>query len=348
MELLGLASIMAEMGAHAERRAGHAMATSPILLGWESPDTMVLRTVGGDVSVEDVAASVHEYLGLLAGEADVISRSVPVGGKSHSPLSPRVAPVMTREELESYQDVRTDILDEVGGENRLFERLVSSLGFPAYWTERNDGSKGTPDLYQGASRWEMAPRNQGSEFMRQKYLENMRACAGLSEDDIAARIRGEKAESLGKERNACGLHAPAHLDVLMTWIALNGISQLPTRPVTDGAVGSISTGAIVAKVGGRRRVFFVLPVTSNPVTLERYAAICRSSAICRLASHALSVAPRMGHISSDPELEHARSWLRAHGVGRVAVFERHVGGTSSCPEYYALDGSLVAVEGGRP
>ena len=344
MEMVGLASIVSAMQ---ERSSGPGR--RPVVLGWEAPDTMSVSFAGEEELTVDTAAScVREYLDLLASQDDVIRRCVTVAGNPHSPLSPRIAKSMTAEEWSSYQDARDGIIDEVEGENPLFTSLVGALGFPAYWSTGLTGQKGKLDLDLGASSWEMATRNSGNEFMKTKYLDLLlTACSKLSIQEIAERIRGEVTDDLGKDRNSCGLHAPASLDALMSWVAITGISAFPTRPVTAGSVGSISTAVLKTRVDGRKRTYFVLPVTERPVTLTRYESLCRCAGLYRAADRSLerSAQSRSHDTALDASPEQSELWLRAHGVRYIATFQRFIGGSASCPEYYALAGSLARVAG---
>lgn len=336
MKLLGLAAIVSSYPTE-----GEVGPLSPVTVWWESPDTMVLSSLAHDVSIEQAASCVRAYLDGLAHDEKMICRTVKVGGKDHSPLSPRIAKSLTNQEWAMYQGVRHEIIDHEQHNDPLFARLVNALGFPAYWSMTLDGAKGKLNLDSGASQWEMAPRNSGSEFMKNKYLEHMRACAQLSVDDIAERIRGDKTDDCGKDRNASGLHAPAYLDVLMSLVALSGIALFPTAMATTGQVGSVSTAVATQWVNGRKQTNFILPIVNRAVTVERYQAICRNASVYRIGNAALQ-GSRMG--VADALAQTAASWLHAHDVDHVVTFQRFVGGSSSCPEYYALEGEIYPVK----
>lgn len=332
MELLGLASITSVFSDYASR----------VILGWKSPDTMVLNAAARELTVDEVSACVRVYLDDLLDEQELISQMIDVGGKEHSPLSPRVAKGLNSKEWASYQSTRDEILDRAGVENPLFVSLVTALGFPAYWSKCLRSQKGRESLDMGASLWEMAPRNSGSEFMKNKYLEHLRFCERFTVEDIAAHIRGEKVEDNGKDRNSSGLHAPAfHLDVLMSFIALTGISLFPVRPVTSGSVGSVSAGTMTTRVDRRRYNCFVLPVTKQPVTLGRYTSICRNPSMYEVANSAVRGQNDFGWHAA---IGAPASWLGSHAVSHIVTFHRFAGGTPSCPEYYAQEGTVIPIE----
>jgi hypothetical protein len=335
MELLGLASIISSVRLHEGSHDG-----MPVTIGWESPDTMVIDAIGDQITIDGAAEDVRTYLDLLHDERDAISRDVSVGGKAHSPLSPRIAKDMTQTEWQSYQYARNDIIDQVEPENPLFASLIAALGFPAYWSGGLSGQKGKLDLDQGASKWEMAARNSGSEFMKNKYRELVRKCDSFSAEEIASHIRGDVIDDMGNDRNSCGLHAPASIDALMALIALNGISLFSTRPVTSGSVGSISTGVLITRANGRKSTFFVLPVANGLTTLAKYVSVCRYSGLYEVANHLVQ---GRGRLQEEVSLGKQLAWLKAHRVDHIAIFNRYVGGSPSCPEYYALEGALSSV-----
>ena len=335
MKLIGLALIASEYLYNKETAEDDR-----VLIGWESPDTAVLSTSLKDLPVETVAVCVREYVDNLVESLDTISQTISVAKKEHSPLSPRIAKELTPPEWSLYQSKRTDIVDLIRDDNPIFSMLVNSLGFPAYWSSTLEGQKGKTDLDLGASRWEMAPRNSGSEFIKNKYLALIRACSDASVDEIAGRICGDRFDDQGGERNACGLHAPAHLDVLMSLIALTGIAVFPTMPVTTGKTGSISAGALTVRVNGRKKTYFVLPVTGYPVTLDKYAAICRNAELYQNASQAVGAGSMF---LNEVAAGSSGVWLASHGGKHVVTAPRVVAGSPSCPEYYALEGTVTQV-----
>lgn len=335
MKLLGLAAIVSSY-----RENDSISSFSPVTVWWEDPGTMVLSSILHDVSVEEAALCVRAYLDDLVRSEQTIRRTVKVGGKEHSPLSPRIAKEFSNQEWVSYQSVRQDIVDQAVSSVPLFADLINALGFPAYWSTTLDGAKGKSKLDLGASLWEMAPRNQGSEFMQNKYLKHISTCEGLSVDEIAARICGNEIDAKREERNASGLHAPAYLDVLLSFVALSGIGLFPTRPITAGEVGSVSTAVTTQRIGGRKQAHFVLPVISHGITLERYKGICRNAAMYRIANGVLRGSQ---DVALDAQTGASATWLQSHDVGYLAVFRRHVGGSPSCPEYYAREGTIIPV-----
>ena len=83
MKLLGLAAIVSSY-----KENDSIGSFSPVTVWWEDPGTMVLSSVLHDVSVEEAALCVRAYLDDLIRSEQTIRRTVRVGGKEHSPLSP--------------------------------------------------------------------------------------------------------------------------------------------------------------------------------------------------------------------------------------------------------------------
>lgn len=144
MKLLGLAAIVSLY-----KENDSIGSFSPVTVWWEDPGTMVLSSVLHDVSVEEAALCVRAYLDDLIRSEQTIRRTVKVGGKEHSPLSPRIAKEFSNQEWVSYQSVRQDIVDQAESGVPLFADLINALGFPAYWSTTLDGAKGKSKLDLG-------------------------------------------------------------------------------------------------------------------------------------------------------------------------------------------------------
>ena len=94
--------------------------------------------------------------------------------------------------------------------------LVGCLGSPSYWT-RLTGTKEEQKVDQGASRWEMAPRNSGSEFFKSKYEKLLGYIGSLEVQEIIDRILRKYLKNNGENENACGFRPTAPADSLLSW-----------------------------------------------------------------------------------------------------------------------------------
>ena len=341
MEMLGLASILEQ----------DEMIVAPICVHWESPHVAIISSVGKDITLEEAAEAVRRYVINLLDYKSDIAREIIIGstdkkeGISHSPLSPRISHSFSAIEWADYFRVRREVLDKTGGALPLFSNLVCSLGFPCYWSSLSAlrSNQGKVDLCSSA--WEMAPRNSGSEFMKNKFLKQLELIRLLEPDDIAKRLCGAEFDSAGEDRNACGLHAPGMEDVLVSWIALHGISCCDVRPVTSGSCRSLTSGVLRIRRRGFNKVFFVLPVPMVAVTLSRYIAAIRYEGLYRVAASQIDgIRWQNGYSTNQVQAPgHHREidWLVKHGMGAIAYFERKRAGSDSCPEYYALEGEML-------
>lgn len=319
---------------------------APVSLYWNSPEEAVILANGEDIEVGAVSEVVGRFLDLVEENEPCLDAFVEVSDKPHSPLSPRIAKSLTNQEWSNYFSSRRAILDLSDESLPLFSELVCSLGFPCYWSDSSTVRSLQGNLDIGASTWEMAPRNSGSEFMKSKYFKMFRTVSRLDGSAIASRLEGKEFDSVNELRNACGFHSPGAEDVLLSWIALHGIASFDVRPVTRGACSSLVSG--VVQDGVTKALYFALPVPFEPITLQRYRAICRFSGMYRIAWGIVSgrsdADARFGTnapSSSDAE------WLQAHNVTALALFRRKKAGTANCPEYYAMEGSVHLLTKGR-
>lgn len=254
-----------------------------------------------------------------------------------SPFSPRfkaIDPYTNASDWLGHQRSRTSALDELDStDDYLALQLINSLGEAAYW--RFEGKDPRPD--HGASRWEMKTRNRGEEFISQKLYKYVEALVEWSNADILAGLQGERLEDpFGKDdsRTPSGFTLPGQTDLALAFVALLGIGQFPPIhrihkiSVTPGAYPSTALHTQVA----------VLPVTTTPVTPERFESLVLSKnwdlVVQQFASEEL------GREFSNSEVDEARAALACYGVAGAAVFRVHLGGSSTAPERYFEQGKI--------
>jgi hypothetical protein len=338
MLVLGLAQIVEEE----MPEAGH------VTICWPDPQTSEIGWLdGGDLSINEAAEAVWSFkekvlshIGPNGGEAP-IDRTIQIRGakgvRDCSPLSPRIAnkPAFTEAVWSSYFGVRNEILDSMDEVSPLFVRLVRALGFPSYWSELSSIRSIQGNLDIGASSWEMAPRNSGSEFFTNKYIPLLKGIMkSLDAGDIAKHVQGICSDARGTDRNASGLHRPSPTDSCRSWIAYHGLALFSVRPVTQGSCVSVSQGLL--SLGGNTE--FVLPIPTKPITIGSYAAASRFDGIYLLASGSSGGQDAARSRAQDV------SWFAAHGIAYIIEFTRFKGGSASCPEYFALEGHVSALE----
>lgn len=320
-----------------------------VTLCWKNPEMVEVDHVLSSLSIDEVAQAVWDFKELVKSERDIISKKVAVDSKENptyrSPLSPRIGP-LGHSNLCAYFDTRIRILDSVEQEDLLLSKMVGSLGLPAYWEHECLGKK-KPTLDEGASKWEMSNRRSGLEFFTNEYLDATSQIDEYSIEEIKRHLCGDT-KTYGKDSYVCGFHEPSKVDVLMAWIAYQGLSSFPTRPVSDSDTrASLSVSTIESKLGGKSKIWFVLPVSERRITLEKYVSLCRSNALTEYARQDICSyeLPQSGK-----QMVHCRldaNYLLKHGVKRAVVFERleyKVSKNEKYTSYWALPGKVISIE----
>ena len=184
-------------------------------------------------------------------------------------MSPRLSQFADSATWELVQQSRWEVLDELtAGHHWLDVRFLAALGEPCYWSYNRRGDALQDD---GASRLEMQPRNQGSEFVGTRLR---KLAATVAQRDAAKILAGLTGQSVDDElgdnspgsRTATGLASPGSTDNALAWCALWGISQFPlAMRINDTAQtsGHFSRG---------RKAWFYVPMWAGgqlPVRCQR-------------------------------------------------------------------------------
>lgn len=112
-------------------------------------------------------------------------------------MSPRLATVPDKASWRDLQAARHRELDELTTSAKVTDlRFLAALGEPCYWSRNR---KGDPLQDDGASRWEMQPRNQGSEFVGSRLRKLAIAVVGRAP---RATVAGHH-RSIGGGRGSC-------------------------------------------------------------------------------------------------------------------------------------------------
>jgi CRISPR-associated protein Csb3 len=190
----------------------------------------------------------------------------------------------------------------------------------------------------GASRLEMQPRNQGSEFVGTRLRKLAQAVStrdagfvvtGIDGTSITDEAGSDKADS----RTATGLANPGPTDNALTWCALWGISQLPITPQINRT--SLTSGHI----GRVRTEWFYAPVWAASWSPARLRSLLVARQLRDAAGMGLP-----GRWATDPALGVAAgSWLTARGVIGVVRFPIQRFGSDSAPERRAMLGTPLPI-----
>jgi CRISPR-associated protein Csb3 len=321
LALYGLAAICQDAG-----RTG-------IALSW--PPGMATRPclTGNDLDEDTVASIVQHHARVRTGDQSWLYEDTPTGGAARPLMSPRIS-TLKADQWVPFQLHRHRVLDSLTRQRAELDlRLIGALGEPAYW--RVD--EGSQD--DGASRLEMQPRNQGSEFVGTKLRKLAKAVTARDLSQVRDGLTGrsvidEAGNDLPESRSATGLDGPGPVDNALVWCALWGISQFPL------ALRVRNTADTAGHVGDPRRGTFYVPMWSGPWRPARLRSILASRQLLAIANPATSE-------TSDAvaRREAARQWLAARSVVAVVRFGVRVFGTGKAPERRAGLGETIPMAG---
>jgi CRISPR-associated protein Csb3 len=261
-------------------------------------------------------------------------------GEQRALMSPRISVITTGEGWRSLQDRRHDVLDQLTDARALLDlRLIAALGEPSYWRKNRKGDRLQDD---GASRLEMQPRNQGSEFVGNRIRPLAAAVAARTATEVSDGLTGRRVrDEIGKDqpasRTPTGFAAPGPTDNALAWCALWGISQFPIAQRTTGF--ALAAGHIGQGTSG----YFYLPVWNGRWRTARHRTIVASRQLAQFAATGLSP-DAVGRASAADDTSHgeaARRWLAGRSVTAVVRFPVHRFGSDSAPERRAMLGELL-------
>ena len=260
-------------------------------------------------------------------------------------FSPRIKAVPDIAAWQALQAARRQKVDALGSAAAWLDlRLIAALGEPSSWHQ----DRGQPRQDRGASRLEMQPRNQGSEFVgtRLRSLADAVALRSLEQvrDGLTGATRVDEAGGNSpSSRSGANLLPPRVTDNALAWSAMWGLSavpvvhrvQQPSRTATHVPWSKDSGLGTELRAG-----HVVVPFWRGRWTLARLMAV--------LASQQL---PAVARASLDgqgvPESETA-PWLREQGVTGVLVVPIHTFGSTSSPERQAMAGRVASALVARP
>jgi CRISPR-associated protein Csb3 len=310
------------------------------------------------ISSEQAAESVRRHSSQAAASRSWLHRSITLNGKPRALMSPRLTAFSDETTWQQAQHDRHLVLDELTDQRRNLDlRFLAALGEPCYWLRDR---KGAILQDSAASRLEMQPRNQGSEFVGTRLRKIAGAVSARSGEQILAGLTGQSVrDEAGKDAldslTATGLAAPGPTDNALAWCALWGISQLPLAMRVRGT--AVTTGHL----GQGRNEFFYAPVWNEPWRPARLRAILASAHVRVAASSGLD---RTGRPAADPptqkgtlaqaamyssgEIAAAGRWLQERGVTGVVRFPVHrFGSDKYSPERRAMRGEPIPVRATR-
>ncbi|WP_213455089.1 hypothetical protein [Rhizomonospora bruguierae] len=330
MALYGLAAIVEDGGLAGVRLSWTAgMAPRPVLSAPRATPEVIGEIVRRHAARHDTPESWP-------------SREVATGER-RALMSPRISVISSREDWRSLQGRRHQVLQRLTEERALLDlRLIAALGEPSYWRFNRQGQRLQDD---GASRLEMQPRNQGSEFVGNRIRPLAAAVAArtataVSDGLLGRGVRDEVGKDAPASRTPTGFASPGPTDNALAWCALWGISQFPLALRTTGFAAT--TGHIGRGTAGR----YYVPVWHGQWRTARLRTIVASGQLRRFAEAGLSP-DEAGRTPDDgANGDAAAQWLASRGVTAVVRFPVRRFGSDSAPERRAMLGELIKT--GRP
>lgn len=218
-------------------------------------------------------------------------------------------------------DLRDETLVKLRGLNSQF---VVGIGERAWW--RKD-----PD--DGASAWEMRPRNHGAEFIATTVLPLAENVAQRSPGEVVLGLTGDHLDDeLGNnERTSLtgtGLGPVGPTDNARAWVALWAIACMPVWP--QPCYKSQTSASLPGRQGARQQL--LMPMCTSWVTVSRWRATLRSQALLRIGD--LATRDRR----DSPLLQPLLDQLAAHGFGEVLRFPIDTSGGSGSTRRHSMQG----------
>lgn len=260
-------------------------------------------------------------------EGSWVREDVTLRGSARGLMSPRLS-TLTDDDFAMVQQRRHVVLDALTADRSWLDlRMIAGMGEPAYWS---CNPKGEPLQDDGASRWDMQPRNQGSELVRNRIRKLAQTLAVRSEPAVVAAFCGVEAD--GSE--APGLPSASGSDSAISWCALWGMSQLPLAAKVNG------TASTTGHMGHAPREWYYAPYWTAPWRPSRLRSILAAAQLKTAAAHRLD--KPWG--ASDTEVLAAVAWLRARGVSGVVRFPIARFGSDKAPERRAMLGTPLKAQ----
>ncbi|MFP5023508.1 hypothetical protein [Pseudonocardia phyllosphaerae] len=284
-------------------------------------------TLDGDGLAPDVVdAAVRAH---VTGRSPWVGQSL--GADKRGVMSPRLTVLKTDEAWSELRDARHAVLQQLTDQHAWSDlRYLAALGEPAYWSRNIRGEVLQDD---GASRWEMQPRNRGSEFVGNRLRPLIDKLAARPAGTIAGGLDGSSVrDELGGKPDsvsATGLTTPGPVDNAVVWCALWAIGQFPLAPRIN------HTALTSGHLGRPRREWFTTPYWTTPWRPARLRTI--------LAARQLSTAACAGlpDLADPLAVRAAQTWLHARGADAVARFPIGRFGSDNAPERRALRAELL-------
>jgi CRISPR-associated protein Csb3 len=288
-----------------------------------------------EVDQADMARLVGRHASARTADGSWVQRDIIVKGSARGLMSPRLSQFGEQDDTwQQVQAARHAVLNGLtDGHEWLDLRFIAALGEPCYWHRDDRYNRILQD--HGVSRYEMQPRNQGSEFVANRLRKLASAVAQRDQGAVLAGLQGisvndEIAGNASDSRTATGLAAPGPTDNALAWCALWGISQFPIAYRASGV--AVTSGHL----GYRRQDAFYVPFWRGPWRSARLRSMLASAELSVLAGKGME-----GSRSTELAVSKASAWLKVRGVQGVIRFPVVKFGSDNAPERRAMQGEVI-------
>ncbi len=307
-------------------------------IGWTAglAPAPVLRGIG----IEDLADAVHERAVQATDPEHWVQAGLP-----HEPeralFSPRVKTLPDEASWVAWQQARAEHVNRLTTDVSVLDlRMLAGLGEPSSWHEFN----GKPRQDHAASRLEMQPRNQGSEFVGTRLRLLAAAVGGRSPEQVAAGLTGaRRVDEAGNDspdsRSSANLRPPGPTDNALAWVAMWGLASAPVvhqlRRPSRTAI-HLPWQRDMGLSDEVRAGHFVVPLWRGWWTVARLRSVLSSRALAEVGTFALTA----DRVPAGRE----QQWLTSRGVTGVVVMPVHTYGSTSSPERRAMSGRSIRLD----
>lgn len=307
-----------------------------LTVGWTGGMEPRPRLAGSRLDDDAVDDVVRAHAIRHVDETAWVMRDIELKGVMRGLMSPRITP-LGPDDWVAVRSARRDVIRQLEDARAWLDlRMLAALGEPSYWSHDRQGS---PRQDDGASRFEMQPRNRGSEFVGSRMRKLAGSVAVRAEGTTVSGLTGatlvdEISRDNSSSSTPTGLMSPARTDNAVAWCALWGISQLPIAARVN--LPASTSGHL----GRARTEWFYAPVWHQPWRPARLRTVLASE---QLRDTAADTEQGTGRVVDAARRSAAHAWLAARGVVGVVRFPIRRFGSDSAPERRAMRGTLISV-----
>ena len=316
-----------------------------VTLGWSREAVPKAQITVKGADAHTIAGYLHELAKQLSEPESWVQICNTYGAKNVSPFSPRVSKISSPSDWKRHQKIRHDMIDKLTQEKDYLSLCwISSLGEASYWFSEKTRKDKKNYQDSGASRWEMADRGSGREFVHYRLRRMCKEVATWPIEMIANGIVGmEVNDTIGKNApdswTATGFTTPRPTDVSLVLSAMIGMSWLPVIHMVNHL--SITLGAWPSSYVAPKNL--VLPLSAENTKPARLRTALRSHAFADIVNYVCHEESETG-VSGTKEILKtygSSEQLKACGMKAVVMFPVETVKTASNAYRFIQEGDPV-------